>query len=190
MFLLFIFYTFKQMKCCFPFNYIPCSFFSLRHLKWTCLPLLLAVSMPGNGETNPGGEEQTRGAKVFVINHRIADIAEFRKLVSLAERLKPYGKVQINIGTLAGKGFYEMPEERRSWHDYATNTLRDKKADKLNAPVQCAGAGRNAEQWRQHEDCFLLGPDLAEQVQQKRQVMRNHPCLLVTPYAMGLRKGS
>ena len=59
--------------------------------------------------------------RTFIINTCIRDLDEFRKLVKLATRLKPYGTVQINISTLADKGFYEIPKGGSPWHEYASN---------------------------------------------------------------------
>ena len=50
-----------------------------------------------------------------------AGIHEFKKQVSYAAQLKPFGRVQINISTLADKSFYEIPKQRSPWHQYACN---------------------------------------------------------------------
>ena len=59
--------------------------------------------------------------RVFIINAPIRDLDEFRKLAKQALRLKPYGRVQINISTLADKSFHEIPEKGSPWHEYASN---------------------------------------------------------------------
>src|SRR5262245_5746400 len=59
--------------------------------------------------------------KVFIINAPINNLDEFRKLAKQATRLKPYGRVQINISTLADKAFHEIPEKGSPWHEYASN---------------------------------------------------------------------
>ena len=59
--------------------------------------------------------------KVFIINAPIRNLDEFRKLAKQALRLKPYGRVQINISTLADKSFHEIPEKGSPWHEYASN---------------------------------------------------------------------
>jgi hypothetical protein len=46
---------------------------------------------------------------------------EFRELVKSVSRLKKFGKVQINISTLADKGFHEIPEGGNPWNEYASN---------------------------------------------------------------------
>lgn len=59
--------------------------------------------------------------RVFVIHAPIRDLDEFRILAKQATRLKPYGKVEINISTLAEKGFHDIPEGGSPWHEYASN---------------------------------------------------------------------
>jgi hypothetical protein len=59
--------------------------------------------------------------RVFIINSPIRNIDEFRELAKQAMRLKPYGRVQINISTLADKSFHEIPEKGSPWHEYASN---------------------------------------------------------------------
>lgn len=58
--------------------------------------------------------------KVFVIHAPIRDLDEFRKLAEQAVRLKPFGRVEINISTLADKGFHDVPEGRNFWHEYTS----------------------------------------------------------------------
>jgi hypothetical protein len=82
--------------------------------------LLLGITIGTCSATDPE-KDPAGGGKVFIINNCITDLSEFQKLLTLAERLKPYGRVQINISTLAEKGFYEIPRERSPWHDYASN---------------------------------------------------------------------
>jgi hypothetical protein len=64
---------------------------------------------------------QSTEEKTFVINTCSRDLNEFRKLVNYAAQLKPYGKVQINISTLADNSFYELPKQRSPWFQYACN---------------------------------------------------------------------
>ena len=64
-------------------------------------------------------EEERR---TFIIRPTaINDLDEFRKLVKQAAGLKMYGTVQINIGTLADKSFYEIPKGGNPWNEYASN---------------------------------------------------------------------
>jgi hypothetical protein len=69
----------------------------------------------------PAGTNKTEEGKVFIINAPINNLGEFRKLAKYATRLKPYGRVQINISTLADKAFHEIPEKGSPWHEYASN---------------------------------------------------------------------
>lgn len=85
---------------------------------YACFVLLLAMAVAGKAQPTT---KEASSRKVFIINNCITDLATFQKLVTMAEKLKAYGRVQVNIGTLADKGFYEMPKERSPWHDYASN---------------------------------------------------------------------
>jgi hypothetical protein len=58
---------------------------------------------------------------VFIINSCITDLNEFRQLVKSVSRLKKFGTVQINISTLADKGFHEIPVGGNPWNEYASN---------------------------------------------------------------------
>lgn len=58
--------------------------------------------------------------RVFVIQAPTTDLDVFRKLVKQASRLKPYGKVEVNISELAEKSFHEIPEGRNFWYEYAS----------------------------------------------------------------------
>ncbi|HQG76478.1 MAG TPA: hypothetical protein PLS58_03255 [Bacteroidales bacterium] len=69
---------------------------------------------------DPAAKRADDRGKVFIVNAPIRDIAEFRKLVIQAARLKPYGEVQVNISALAGGGFHEVPEGNNFWHQYAS----------------------------------------------------------------------
>ena len=71
-----------------------------------------------SAKSNGGNKEKE---KVFVIHAAIRDLGEFRKLAEQAARLKPFGRVEINISTLAEKGFHDIPEGRNSWYEYTSN---------------------------------------------------------------------
>lgn len=43
----------------------------------------------------------------------------FRANAEVAARLKPYGRVQVNVSTLPDKSWYTIPEGGSSWHEYA-----------------------------------------------------------------------
>ena len=55
----------------------------------------------------------------FIFGNSDRDIEEFKKFAQVASRLKPYGDVQIHIGELADKSWYEMPAGNSPWHEYA-----------------------------------------------------------------------
>ena len=94
----------------------------------SCLVLIAAGILcsyaPGN-RTSIDGRAACIGkaadSKVFIINAPINNLDEFRKLAKQASRLKPYGRVQINISTLADKAFHEIPSKGSPWHEYASN---------------------------------------------------------------------
>ncbi len=85
---------------------------------------ILCSYSPGS-QTSPGKRKSSGGnavdGKVFIINAPINNLDEFRKLARQATRLKPYGRVQLNISTLADKAFHEIPEKGSPWHEYASN---------------------------------------------------------------------
>lgn len=71
-----------------------------------------------DGDKHAAAKESGR---VFIINTPVKDLDEFRILVKQAVLLKPYGKVKINIGSLADKSFHEIPVQGSSWHEYASS---------------------------------------------------------------------
>ena len=83
--------------------------------------LILIKSLPAKSGNYPDISRINAQQKTFVINSCIRDLDEFKKLVSYAAQLKPYGKVQINVGTLADNSFYELPKQRSPWFQYACN---------------------------------------------------------------------
>ena len=56
--------------------------------------------------------------KTFIIRNTSRDIEQFRKVSELATRLKPYGRVQVEISALSDKSWYELPSGRSPWHQY------------------------------------------------------------------------
>ncbi|MEP6951129.1 MAG: hypothetical protein ABI863_17710 [Ginsengibacter sp.] len=66
-------------------------------------------------------QARKQAGRTFIINTAINDLDEFRKLVKQASGLKAYGTVQINIGMLADKSFYEIPKGGNPWNEYASN---------------------------------------------------------------------
>ncbi len=79
-----------------------------------CMVLLGTVS-PTLAQNSDGDEE-----KVFVIHAPIRDLDDYRILAEQAARLKPFGRVEMNISTLADKGFHDVPEGRNFWHEYTS----------------------------------------------------------------------
>lgn len=69
------------------------------------------------GSVTPKGENKER---VFVFHAPIKNLVEFRELAKQASRLKPFGRVEISISNLAEKGFYEIPDGRNPWYEYAS----------------------------------------------------------------------
>jgi len=57
--------------------------------------------------------------KTFILKSNTRNLDEFRAFVKAAARLKPYGNVQVDIGILADKSWYEMPPGGSAWHEYA-----------------------------------------------------------------------
>lgn len=68
-----------------------------------------------------GINKKEEGKKTFVIANCYTDLEKFSELVSSAARLKDYGKVQINVGVVAEKAFYEIPDGGNPWSEYASN---------------------------------------------------------------------
>lgn len=74
--------------------------------------VLSAVVRAGNVPADTG--------RVFIINAPVKSLAEFRVLVRQLEVLRPYGKIQVNVSTLADKSFHEIPQKGSAWHEYAS----------------------------------------------------------------------
>ena len=89
--------------------------------------ILFLILSIGNskGQTAPQKPIITSDQKVqnqtIIINNCITDLNEFRRLVTAASRLKKFGTVRINIGTLSDKSFYEIPEGGNPWNEYTSN---------------------------------------------------------------------
>ena len=67
--------------------------------------------VPGSGE---------KSERVYIVHAPINNLIEFRELAKQASRLKPYGRVEVNVSNLADKGFHEIPEGRNYWYEYAS----------------------------------------------------------------------
>jgi len=57
--------------------------------------------------------------KTFIIRNMSHDLESFLPIAEQATRLKPYGRVQIEISALADKSWYEIPQGGSPWHEYA-----------------------------------------------------------------------
>ena len=95
-------------------------------IKFSFISLLLIMCLSNarlsaSRHKSPTSIEQDAPKQTFIINNSIGDLNDFRRLVSAAARLKKFGSVQINIGTLADKSFYEIPPEGNPWNEYASN---------------------------------------------------------------------
>lgn len=92
----------------------------------TVLFVLLMNFNPGMAVERIGKKTQTTSVlenkteKVFVIHAPISNLDEFTELAKQAIRLKPFGRVEVNVSNLADKGFYEIPEGRNFWYEYAS----------------------------------------------------------------------
>ncbi|HBH85761.1 MAG: hypothetical protein A2X05_14485 [Bacteroidetes bacterium GWE2_41_25] len=99
---------------------------SIRQITITALLFLILVFTNGSGNYYAGLQSgaatvfQEKGEKVLVIHAPIRDLTEFRELARQAARLKPFGRVEVNISTLADKGFYEIPAGNNFWYEYAS----------------------------------------------------------------------
>ncbi|WP_341834999.1 hypothetical protein WJU16_19005 [Chitinophaga pollutisoli] len=95
------------MKFCCAERWLAFGWLSM---LWGCLLLTQSTTAATTADTG----------RVFVINAPLKDLAGFRKLVRQLEVLKPYGKIQVNVSTLADKSFHEIPEKGSAWHEYAS----------------------------------------------------------------------
>lgn len=81
---------------------------------------LIILTIPVSGIEKKEEKKQER-KRTFVITNCITDLDEFGELVKLTSRLKEFGNVQINVGVVAEKAFYEIPEGGNPWSEYASN---------------------------------------------------------------------
>ena len=82
--------------------------------------LLACMAMTVSGFTGKAEAQQNVEEKIFVVHAPIRDLEAYRKLAEQAARLKPYGKVEVNVSSLADKGFHDVPEGRNSWFEYTS----------------------------------------------------------------------
>lgn len=78
-----------------------------------------AVEQPGKREV-AASDREGPAVKTFVVQAPITNLDEFRELAKQATRLKPFGKVEVNISELAEKGFHEIPPGLNFWYEYAS----------------------------------------------------------------------
>jgi len=57
--------------------------------------------------------------RVFILLGPMREVAAHRAFAEMAARLKPYGRVQVNIAAVADKCWHEIPEGDSPWHEYA-----------------------------------------------------------------------
>lgn len=58
---------------------------------------------------------------VFVMTRPDRDADGFRQFAEIAARLKPYGRVLVEVAHLADKTWYDIPEGGSPWHEYTAN---------------------------------------------------------------------
>ncbi len=63
------------------------------------------------------GQEQEDA--IFVVHSSFHDIETFTEFSKQIARLKPFGRIDMNINTTAKKADFEMPEGGSPWHEYA-----------------------------------------------------------------------
>jgi hypothetical protein len=80
--------------------------------SWLLVLLLALAGAPSLPAAAPSG-------KTFNLLVACHDLDSFDRMADLAVRLKPYGRVQINISTLPDKCWYTIPEGGSAWHEYA-----------------------------------------------------------------------
>ncbi|HLA39222.1 MAG TPA: hypothetical protein VJ417_04455, partial [Candidatus Glassbacteria bacterium] len=93
-------------------------FFRPAAIRTYLLPLavILTVILPAEVFSRPPENNQ----KIFEFNIRSArDLKNFRTYAEMAARFKKYGQVQINVGTVADKAWFMIPEGGSPWHEYA-----------------------------------------------------------------------
>ena len=57
-------------------------------------------------------------SKLFTVKVVTRDVAEFRRHAEMAARLKPYGRVAVDVCNLAEPTPYGLPPGANAWHDY------------------------------------------------------------------------
>jgi hypothetical protein len=62
---------------------------------------------------------QESGKAIFVVHSSYRDIEIFKDFSEQIARLKPFGRIDMNINLTAEKADFEMPEGGSPWHEYA-----------------------------------------------------------------------
>ena len=73
--------------------------------------LLFLLSGSANG--------QEQDDAIFVVHSSFHDIETFTDFSEQIARLKPFGRIDMNINSTAEKADFEMPEGGSPWHEYA-----------------------------------------------------------------------
>lgn len=91
-------------------------------LKAFFLFLMISLSCAGKAQLfQQANADKNDTGRIFIVNAPVKDLREFEQLVTRAKLLTPYGKVKINISTLADKSFHEIPAAGSPWHEYASS---------------------------------------------------------------------
>jgi hypothetical protein len=64
---------------------------------------------------------QASGGRVFIINAPYNNPDSFRIFIQSVKQLASFGKVLVNVSSLADKSFHEIPPQGSSWHEYASS---------------------------------------------------------------------
>jgi len=78
---------------------------------------LLLLLLSGTAGVFP--QSMRAAGKTIIVRNASHNLEEFLPYAELAERLKSYGQVQVEISALADKSWYEIPEGGSPWHEYA-----------------------------------------------------------------------
>jgi len=85
------------------------------NLKKNCICVLLLILSAGSVSS------QENGKAIFVVHSSFRDIEMFTDFSRQIARLKPFGRIDMNINSTAEKADFEMPEGGSPWHEYAAN---------------------------------------------------------------------
>ncbi len=89
-------------------------------LKKNSICVLLFILFAGLVSGQESGKENAPQVEaIFVVHSPIRDIEKFRAFAEQIARLKPFGRIDMNINFTAEKAGFEMPEGGSPWHEYA-----------------------------------------------------------------------